>query len=82
MKGVGGKERLTDKVIKIRENKEDLKGMKTSISAILIHMVKSEKLPLKQQHKHCPKSPNIGATFGKINRTKLNFTMKIVVKSS
>lgn len=50
-KGVGGKGRLTDKVIDkmqnyygkaIRENKGDLKGMQTSISAILNHMVKSE----------------------------------------
>ena len=78
-KGVGGKGRLTDKVIDkmqnyygkaIRENKGDLKGMQTSISAILNHMVKSGKLPLKQQHKHCPKSPNTWCKFWKDKQDK------------
>ena len=78
-KSVGGKGRLTDKVIDkmqnlygkaIRENKGDLKGMQTSISAILNHMVKSEKLPLEQQHKHCPKSPNTWCKFWKDKQDK------------
>ena len=52
-KGVGGKGRLTDKMIDkmqnyygkaTRENKGNLKGMQKSISAIQNHMIKSEKL--------------------------------------
>ena len=78
-KGVGGKGRLTDKVIDkmqnyygkaIRENKGDLKGMQTSISAILNHMVKSEKVSLKQQHKHCPKTKNTWCKFWKDKQDK------------
>ena len=59
-KGVNGKGRLKDKVIDkmqnynekaIKENKGNSKGIQKSISAIQNHMIKSEKLPLKKQHK-------------------------------
>lgn len=57
------KDGLTDKLVDkmqnygkaIRENKENLEGMKTSIKAIQHHIIKDESLPLDQQHYYCPK---------------------------
>ena len=77
-KGVGVKGRLIDKIIDkmqnyygkaIRENKEDSKGMQESISAILNHMVKNEKLH-KKQHKDCPKSADTWCKFWKDKQNK------------
>jgi hypothetical protein len=78
-KTVGGKNRLTDKVIDrmqnfygkaIRENKGDLEGMQTSIKAIHNHMIKSN-ASLDQQHQYCPKS---GDTWCKYWKDKTNDT--------
>ena len=64
-KGVGGRGRVTDKVVdkmqnyygkSIRGNKGDLEGMKKSISAIQHHMIQSDKKSLEQQHQYCPQS--------------------------
>ena len=73
-KTVGGKGRLTDKVIDkmqnyygkaIRGNKGNLEGMKSSIKAIQHHMVKSRKLSLEQQHQYCPKSADTWCKYWK-----------------
>jgi hypothetical protein len=73
-KTVGGKGRLTDKVIDkmqnyygkaIRGNKGNLEGMKASIKAIQHHMVKNGKLPLKEQHQYCPKSADTWCKYWK-----------------
>lgn len=66
-KTVGGKGRLTDKIIDsmqnyygqaIRENKGNLEGMKKSIKAIQHHMIKDSSQTLEEQHQYCPKSPD------------------------
>ena len=66
-KGVGGKGRLTDKMINkmqnyygkaIRNNTGDLQGMKDSIMAIKQHMIVNEQIPLEKQHQYCPKGKN------------------------
>ena len=63
-KSVGGRKRLTDHQIDrmqnfygeaIRNNPGDLEKMKSSISAILSHMVIQSHIPLKDQHAHCPR---------------------------
>ena len=63
-KGVGGKGRLTDKLIDriqnyygnaIRENSGNFEGMKESIKAIQCHMIEDKSLSLEKQHRHCPK---------------------------
>ena len=81
-KTVGGKGRLTDKVINkmqnyygkaIRGNKGNLNGMKESIKAIQCHMVKNGKLTLEKQHQYCPKSDDTWCKYWKDKReeTKL-----------
>ena len=71
-KGVGGKGRLTDKVIDrmqnyygkaIRNNSGDLEGMKESIKAVECHMIVDETLPLEKQHQHCPKGEDTWCKF-------------------
>ena len=73
-KTVGGKGRLTDKVIDkmqnyyrkaIRGNKGDLNGMKESIKAIECHMIKNAKVGLKEQHQYCPKSGDTWCKYWK-----------------
>jgi hypothetical protein len=73
-KTVGGKGRLTDKVIDkmqnyygkaIRGNKGNLEGMKESIKVIQHHMVKNGKHPLKEQHQYCPKSADTWCKYWK-----------------
>lgn len=73
-KGVGGRGRLTDKVIAkmqnyygkaIRENKGDLEGMKKSIKAIQHHMVKNDKKSLEEQHQYCPQSADTWCKYWK-----------------
>ena len=73
-KSVGGKGRLTDKVVDkmqnyygkaIRGNKGNLEGVKTSIKAIQHHMVKNDKISLEQQHQHCPKSADTWCKYWK-----------------
>ena len=73
-KSIGGRGRLTDKVIDkmqnyygkaIRGNKGNLEGMKTSIKAIQHHMVKNDKLTLKKQHQYCPKSADTWCKYWK-----------------
>ena len=63
-KTVGGKARLTDKVIDkmqnffgqvIRNNSGAKENMKSDILAILKHMVKDDRIHLDQQHQNCPK---------------------------
>ena len=79
-KGVGGKGRLTDKVIDkiqnhygnaIRRNGGDLKQMKNDIWAIYYHMIRDDDQDLEVQHKHCPKSNSTWCKFwqDKINKT-------------
>ena len=62
-KGIGGKGRLTDKVVDkiqnyygeaIRENPGNLEGMKQSINAIKSHMIENDNLSLEAQHQYCP----------------------------
>ena len=71
-KTVGGKGRLTDKVIDrmqnyygkaIRENKGNLQGMQNSIKAIQCHMIRNNKQTLKKQHQHCPKTADTWCKF-------------------
>lgn len=80
-KSVGGKGRLTDKVIDkmqnyygkaIRGNKGNLERMKTSIKAIQHHMIKNDKLTLEEQHQYCPKSADAWCKYckDKADRTK------------
>ena len=66
-KGVGGRGRLTDKIIDkmqnyygkaIRGNKGDLLGMKRSIKAIQCHMIENTKVSMQEQHHYCPKDDN------------------------
>ena len=73
-KGVGGRGRLTDKVIDktlnyygkaIRGNKGDLEGMKKSIKAIQHHKIKNDKESLKKQHEYCPKSADTWCKYWK-----------------
>ena len=73
-KSVGGKGRLTDKVIDqmqnhygkaIRGNKGNLQGMKQSIKAIQCHMIRNSKLSLAKQHQHCPKSKDTWCKYWK-----------------
>lgn len=80
-KTVGGRGRLTDKVIDkmqnyygkaIRGNKENLEGMKSSIKAIQHHMIKGEGTPQEQQHRYCPKSSD---TWCKYQKDKMNGTL-------
>ena len=68
-KSIGGRGRLTDKVIDkmqnyygkaILGNKGNLEGMKTSIKAIQYHMVKNDKLTLKN-----PKSADTWCKYWK-----------------
>ena len=81
-KTVGGKGRLTDKIIDsmqnyygqaIRENKGNLEGMKKSIKAIQHHMIKDTSNTLKKQHQYCPKSSDSWCKYwkDKANGTKL-----------
>jgi hypothetical protein len=73
-KSVGGKGRLTDKVIDkrqnyygkaIRGNKGNLEGMKSSIKAIQHHMIRNENLTLDKQHQYCPRSPDTWCKYWK-----------------
>ena len=73
-KGVGGRGRLTDKVVDkmqnyygkaIRGNKGDLEGMKKSINAIQHHMIKSDKKSLEEQHQYCPQSGDTWCKYWK-----------------
>ncbi len=73
-KGVGGAGRLTqDKEKKnqnyyglaIRQNKGDLEGMKTSIVAILHHIIAELRKSLDAQHKYCPKGKDSWCKFWK-----------------
>jgi hypothetical protein len=78
-KSVGGKGRLTDKMIDrmqnfygqaIRENKGNLEGMKTRIKAIHHHMIKDDTLSLRKQHQHCPKSSDTWCKYWKDQNEK------------
>lgn len=71
-KTVGGKGRLTDKVIDkiqnyygnaIRRNAGDLKQMKNDIWAIYHHMIRDDSQKLEVQHKLCPKSSDTWCKF-------------------
>ena len=71
-KTVGGKGRLTDKVIDrmqnffgqaIRNNSGLKESMKKDILAILKHMVKDDTLYLDQQHENCPKDSSSWCKF-------------------
>ena len=71
-KGVGGKGRLTDKIIDqmqnyygkaIRNNSGNLEGMKESIKAVQCHMIVDETLPPEKQHQHCPKGKDTWCKF-------------------
>ena len=73
-KSVGGKGRLTDKIIDkmqnyygkaIRGNKGNLEGMKSSIKAIQHHMIRNENLTLDKQHQYCPRSPDTWCKYWK-----------------
>lgn len=73
-KTVGGKGRLTDKIIDkmqnffgqaIRNNSGFKERMKTDIFAILKHMVKDDKTPLDQQHHNCPKDSSSWCKYWK-----------------
>ena len=73
-KGVGGRGRLTDKIMDkmqnyygkaIRGNKGDLLGMKRSIKAIQCHMIENTKVPMQEQHYYCPKDDNTWCKFWK-----------------
>ena len=64
-KSVGGRNRLTDYQIDrmqnffgeaIRNNTGDLEGMRSSIFAILNHMVKNDNIRLDEQHDKCPRT--------------------------
>lgn len=80
-KGVGGRGRLTDKVIDkmqnyygkaIQGNKGDLEGMKKSIKAIQHHMVKNDKKSLEEQHQYCPQSADTWCKYWKDKKDKTN----------
>ena len=73
-KTVGGRGRLTDKVIDqmqnyygkaIRDNSGNIENMKTSIWAIYHHMIKDDTLSLEEQHKLCPKGKDSWCKFWK-----------------
>ncbi|CAB3995288.1 Hypothetical predicted protein [Paramuricea clavata] len=73
-KSVGGKGRLTDKVIDTMQNyydkaiwgnKGNLEGMRTTIKAIQHHMIKNDKLTPEQQHQYCPKSSDTWCKYWK-----------------
>eukprot|EP00794_Sanderia_malayensis_P001640 gene1640-1818_t len=49
----------------IRSNKGNLEGMKTSIQAILKHMVQDDILSLEDQHSLCPKETSTWCKFWK-----------------
>ena len=64
-KSLGGRNRLTDKMIDkfqnsyglaIRRNTGDLDGMITSIWAVYEHMIMDDQTPLPEQHGKCPKT--------------------------
>lgn len=80
-KGVGGKGRLTDKLIDriqnyygnaIRENSGHLQGMRESIKAIQCHMVEDTSMPLEKQHRHCPKGKSTWCKFWADKQNKTN----------
>ena len=71
-KTVGGRNRLTDKIIDkmqnyygqaIRNNIGDLEGMKKSISAIFKHMIRKDNETLEEQHSDCPKEEGTWCKF-------------------
>ena len=73
-KTVGGKNRLTDKIIDrmqnyygnaIRQNSGSLEGMQTSIKAIQHHMIKNSGVSLDEQHQYCPKSGDTWCKYWK-----------------
>lgn len=77
-KTVGGKGRLTDKIIDkiqnyygeaIRNNSGNLEGMKASIWAIFKHMIRDEHKTLDEQHSLCPKGTNSWCTYGRDRNT-------------
>ena len=80
---VGGKNRLTDKVIDkiqnyygqaIRGNIGDKEGMKKDIWAIFEHCIRDESAPLDQQHTFCPKD---GWCWYWSNRAEYNDTKQL-----
>lgn len=80
-KGVGGKGRLTDKLIdriqnyygnSIRENSGHLQGMRESIKAIQCHMIEDTSMPLEKQHRHCPKGKSTLYKFWADKQNKTN----------
>ena len=85
-KMVGGKGRLTDKVIDkmqnyyrkaIRSNKGDLNRMKESIKAIQYHMIKNGKLALKNTN-IAQRLVTPGANTGRIRMRKQNCIMRTI----
>ena len=86
-KTVGGKNRLTDKVIDrmqnfygkaIRENKGDLEGMQTTIKAIQNHMIKNN-ASLDQQHQYCLKYGDTWCNIGKTKQKAHQHIMRTIV---
>lgn len=78
-KTIGGKGRLTESVIQkmtsyygnaIRENKNDLSKMRSSIWAIWMHMVSTDSDP---QHFFCPKGPETWCKYNRASHLSIDF---------